>query len=186
MADFDATPFKGKMPWPKRAKLIKEQFPRTAQLDWKQVFSEDPHVMGRILGDIFKADMAEPGRPGKRPAVDPKIAAEKYRRFSGDDYSTLPFAQALAALKGTKSVRHFARNTGLTKSTLDRILRGEKEADLEMIIDVAKNLGKHPSYFVEYRVGYVTAVVSHYLEWAPEASVVQYNKIKGNYENASS
>ena len=184
MTEFDATPFQGKMPWHKRAELIKEHFPKSANVDWHQVFRDDPHIMGRILGDIFKVDMAAPGRPGKRPAVDPQQAAEKYRRLSGQDYSLLPFNEALKALQGTRSVRHFARNTGLPKSTLDRRLRGEKKADLETIEKVAKNLGKHPSYFVEYRVGYVTAIISHYLEWAPEASIVQYDKIKGNYESA--
>lgn len=181
MGDWDATPFKGKMPWNKRAELIKQHFPRSAEVDWKQIFRDDPHVLGRILGDMFKADMAEPGRPGKRPSLDPAEAAERFRRVGGDDHTMEPFPKALKALQGTKSLRHFARTAGIPKSTLWKLLNGEKEADLETIETVAAHLKKNPSYFVEYRVGYITAVVSHFLEWAPEASVVQYNKIKGHY-----
>ena len=180
---FDATPFKGKMPWGERYELIKEHFPEAAAVDWKTVFQQDPSVMGKFLGDIFKADLAEPGRPGKRPSLEKSVAFDKYRKLGDNDYSFSPFPKALAALKGVKSLRHFSRNLDLPKSTVDRLLKGDKQPDIETIEQVAKALGKDPSYFVEYRIGYIVASVSHFLEWAPEASVVQYNKIKGREES---
>lgn len=137
--------------------------------------------MGRILNDVFRADMAEPGRPGKRPSVAPELAAEHYRRLENEDYTIKPFAEALRALKGNKSVRHFARNAGVTKSTMHNLLQGQRTPDIETIESIAKSLGKRPSYFVEYRVGYIVAVISHYLEWAPESSVVHYKKITNHY-----
>lgn len=181
--EFDATAFQDKMSWHKRADLIRDRFPKSAKMDWAQVFGEDPTVMGHILNDVFKADLAEPGRPGKRPSIDPSVAAEKFRRLGGDDYTILPFNEALRALRGNKSIRHFARNTGLPKSTLFKILSNEKKADIATIELVAENLGKKPSYFVEYRIGYIVAMISHYLEWAPESSIVQYKKVQGRYES---
>lgn len=186
MSEHDLSVFEGKQPWSERLQKINKMFPSTASLDWYEVFSKDPAVMGRFFSDMVKAEVAPAGRPGKRPSVEPNIAAERYRRYSGDDHTMLPFDQAFKNLKGFESIRVAAERVGLSKSVVHRLLDGSVEPNVDMLEKVAAGYGKHPSYFIEYRVGYVVGMLMNYLEWSPESSVVLYNQLKGRNERAGS
>lgn len=176
MADYSK--FAGKMPWAKRAELIREQYPSVHRLDFEKVFQQDPAAWGRVVNDILKADLAKPGRPGKRPGLDAGDARIRISQMRDDDYSILPFSQALNILKGTRSLRHMSSNTGVDKMTLHKLLKGNLEPSVEHMEKIAKGLKRHPSYFLEYRVAYITGTLANRMMEYPESSVVQYNKIK--------
>ena len=170
-----------KMPWKQRSELIKEQFPSTVTLDWFEVFKQDGALLGRIINDILKVDLAQsqPGRPGKRPSLDPKDAADRWRQMTNDDYTMLPFDRAFTILKGDRSVRHMASKVELDRTLVWNLLKGTKRPNPEIMEKVAKAFKKHPSYFVEYRIDYLLGILFHKLQSSPESSVVFYRKLQG-------
>jgi transcriptional regulator with XRE-family HTH domain len=169
-----------KVPWDERIQLIKRQFPSVAALDWHKVFGEDPALMGRIINDIIKVDAAQPGKPGKRPAVDPETAQQRLRQMCGDDYTALPFKDAFKALTHDRSIRGIANKTHLDRNYVHRLLNGTATPTAEVMEQVAVAFNKDPSYFSEYRVAYLFAVLFYKLEQTPEASVAFYRKVRGN------
>ena len=183
MSDVDISMFKKKMPWSERVELIYEIFPSTAYLDWKKVFSDDPSVMGRIVNDILKAELS-PGKPGKRPSLNNKAGRDQFKKIQDEDYSELPFNEALQVLKDSYnlSIRSLATKTGLHRSHLYTLLKGKSTPNIEVLEKVASSFNKHPSYFVEYRIGYILSMLAHRMMEVPESSIVQYNKIKGHHE----
>lgn len=177
---------KHKIPWGERSKLIQKHFPRTAELDWFEVFYEDPAVLGRIINDIIKLDGERTGKPGKRPTLDLDIAEEKLRQLCGEDYTSLEFKDAFRVLCGKLSIRGVANKTGLDKSYVHRLLSGNAVPTVEAIEAIAKAFKKHPSYFVEYRIGYIVAVIANKLEQIPETSIHFYKKLAGRNERPRS
>lgn len=167
-----------KMSWSDRVRLIERQFPSTKHLDWKALFDQDIEIFGRILKDVLKADQAAPGRPGPRPGLDHEVAARRLRQFMGSDYSMLPFSEALGVLANGKSYRAIAAKTGLNRNTIYRLQKGMIEPDSFVMEQVAKAYGKHPSYFIEWRVGYVVGALMKKLESDPEISISVYRKLR--------
>jgi DNA-binding phage protein len=174
----------GKTAWSERADVIKKSFPSTALLDWYEVFRQDPTILGNILNDVIKLSQERSGKPGKRPSPDEKEAVSKFRRIQDDDYSNETFAQSFKALAANSSVRAVAVKVGVDKSLVHRLLNGQAIPSMDVIEKVAKAYGKHPSYFVEYRVAYIMAIMSHSLSYAPESSVVLYKRVAGRSEKA--
>ena len=175
----DLKVFEGlKVPWAERKKIVNAQFPTTVDLDWERVFRADPHILGQLINDILKVDSAVPGRPGKRPALDIKLAEERLRKIVGDDYTALPFADAVYALMGDHSVLWLAQKTGMNKSYVYRMMSGQSNVALENIEIVAKTFRKDPSYFVEYRLAYIIGVLTRKLESMPDATVGFYGRLR--------
>lgn len=164
--------------WSDRKKVIQEKFPSTVELDWERVFRSDPHILGQLINDILKVDLAVPGRPGKRPALDSKAAGERLRRMVGDDYTALPFVDAVYILMGDHSVLWLAQKTGLNKSHVYRIMSGHVTPTMDNVETVAKAFGKDPSYFTEYRLYYILGVMSRKLESMPDSTVGFYKRMK--------
>lgn len=171
---------KKKTSWSERKKLLEQHFPESVTTDFRRLFSQDVNLMGKLVNDLLKADPSDSNRPGKRPSLTNKEASERFQKVFGNDYTMLPFTEAFNILKGNKSIRHLARNTGLDKSTILDLLHGNVEVRMDHIEKVANGLNKHPSYFVEYRVGYILGVLSEKLYEAPESSVVVYKKLKNS------
>lgn len=134
--------------------------------------------MGKLVNDILKADPADANRPGKRPSLDTKEASERFRKVFGGDFTMEPFDEAFRVLTQGKSIRHIARNVNLDKSMVHSLLRGDIEPRMDIIETIAAGLRKHPSYFVEYRVGYILGIMQEKFYSNPETSVVFYKKLK--------
>lgn len=171
---------KKKTSWSERKKLLEIKFPNAVSTDWRKLFSQDVGMMGKLVNDILKADPVDSNRPGKRPSLDTKEASDRFRKVFGGDYTIEPFAEAFSTLANGKSIRHISRNVGLDKSMVHGLLRGEIEPRMEIIEKIAKGFNKHPSYFVEYRVGYILGMLSEKLYSSPESSVVFYKKMKSS------
>lgn len=177
MSDYDLTVFDEKMPWANRYREIKRVFPSVENLDWSKVFRSDPAIMGRIINDVLKIDQAQAGRPGKRPALDVERAEKKLRKLRGEDYTILPFVEAVQVARGNKSIRSLAFYSDLPKSTVHRLLDGTSTPTLEQMEAIAKGLKKDPSFFIEYRVAYVLAGLTAMMGQAPESTIVHYEKL---------
>ena len=177
MKGHDLSVFDEKMPWQERYEIIKKTFPNVETLDWNKVFRTDPAIMGRIVNDVLKIDQAEPGRPGKRPALDVGVAEERLHQIRGEDYTILPFAEALRNARAGKSIRSLAHYSGLPKSTVHRLADGDTRPSLEQIEAIAKGVRKAPSYFLEYRIAFVLSAMVELFSQSPESTIVQYEKL---------
>jgi plasmid maintenance system antidote protein VapI len=167
-----------RVPWAQRLGVIHQQFPSTATLDWNEAFTRDHELWARIMHDIIKADQAEPGRDGPRPkALDYERGLATIRQMMGQDYSLLPFPEAFAVLSRGYSLSHLARKTNISRSIVHRLLRGDEEPSAEEMAAIADAFDKHPSFFIEYRVGYITAMVHARMATNPETSIAVYRKM---------
>src|SRR5688500_1790328 len=146
---------KNKIPLQERQKLIAEKFPDTKDFNWKKAFDNDLDLFARIIRDILKLDQAQPGRPGPRPSIDYGDGVRRLRQFMGQDYALLPFHEAFRILAGDRSVRSLASKLGIDRNQVHRLLTGKVYPGLYDIEVVAKAFGKHPSYFLEYRIQYI-------------------------------
>lgn len=174
----EANKTKGKKrSWEARRKLIEDRFPSVATLDWKKAFDRDMDLFADILRDILKADAAAPGRSGPKPAVDYRQGVTRFRQLVDEDYSMLPFDEALASLQGSLSVSGLAHKVGLSRPTVYRLLTGAKHPSLEEMELIARAFKKAPSYFHAYRVSALAAALAQRLDEIPEASVNWYMKM---------
>lgn len=168
-----------KMPWDQRAELIHKQFPSVAKLDWYKVFREDPSLLGRLINDILKIDAAQPGKPGKRPAVVSGDGHNRLRQIMGEDFTSMPFTDAFKMLVGDRSIRAVAAKTGLDRNVIHRLLNGGSPTAYQME-HIARGFKKEPGFFAEYRLSYIFAILSHKLESVPDSTVGFYQRMKQN------
>jgi len=167
-----------KQQWAERAKEIMATFPSIELLNWDKVFELDPVIAGRIINDIIKIGGPSTGRPGKRASLTEQEASSRYRQIIGEDFSYSPFQDAFKDLCGKRSLSTVANLTGLDRNAVYRLIKG-KEPSVDQMEEIAKGFKKSPSYFLEYRVMFVTAFVYEHLMGFPESSVVFYNKLIG-------
>ncbi len=178
----DPTPFHQKMSAQDRRKLIAEKFPSTQGMEWGAAFDQDPDLLGHLLRDILKLDMAVPGQAGRRPGLDEKQATPALDRMMGRDYcdrpySMLRFAQTLGLLADNRSLRAMENKVGISKYRLHELLRSATQPTLDEMERVAKVFGKSPSFFFEYRAQTIVAAVAKALEGLPEETVRAYEKL---------
>lgn len=174
--------FEGKMSWDERARRIRKAYPSTANLDWEAVFRVDPMIMSKVITDIQKREGEPTGRPGKRPAPSSEDAAQYMKRYQNEDYTILVFKDAFKMLKGDRSFRSMAHKCDLELNMVQRLLDGRAYPTADTMQKVARAFKKHPSFFVEYRVSYVVAMLAKKMESIPEASIVPYLKLRGDAE----
>lgn len=156
---------------------IHAQFPSIRQLDWAKVFAMDLGLWALVWRDVMKQDQAESGRPGPRPSLDPKKGTKRFLQMTGEDYTMLPFPEAIRILSRNASVRALAAQTGIERNTIHRLLTGSIQPDLYEMEQAAKAFGKHPSYFLEYRISTILAFLHAHMLNAPESSVTAYNRV---------
>lgn len=179
------TDTKKRIPWVERSELIKKRFPSTARLDWYEVFRQDPAILGKIVNDIIKLDQARSGKPGKRPSLEENDAQDKLRKLQDEDYSDMEFVPTLKLLAGTRSIRALSRKISLEKSYVHKLLTSKIEPPVQVIEQIAEAFGKHPSFFLEYRIYYVLAMLNHKLTQSPESSIIFYNRLAGRNERVA-
>lgn len=167
----------GKRPaWESRVDLIREQFPSTRDPDWNVILRDDD-AFARLLKDILKVDQMEPGQKGPRPNLNRERGMQTWKEMTGRDYSERPFLVAYQSLVGRDSLRIVARKTGMAKSKVERLRKGDLMPSIEDLRMIAKGYGKQPAYFAEYRAEYITAAVAARLENEAEMTVEIYTKL---------
>lgn len=171
-----------KLPAAERKRLIAEKFPSTVSLNWERAFTNNIELLGRLLQDILKVDVASTGRPGPRPNLDRTRAEPQLERLLGKDpadhpYSILPFAEAFRILVGKRSIRHLGTKLGVSKSHLHRLLSGAVQPTPEQMERIAEVFKKQPSYFVEYRTVKIKTALGVQLSRDPDVSIRIYEKL---------
>lgn len=167
----------GKIPWEERYEAIISDYPSVLDESWADRFGNDVELLGRVLRDILKLEQAVPGRPGPRPALDVDDAQRRLAQLRGEDYTLKPFVSAVHDLKGSLSIRQFAEKVHLDKSHIHRALTGKVEPDAFLCRMIAYAHGKHPSYFMEWRILYIVGAIVRRLEWSPESTVALYERL---------
>lgn len=157
---------------------IRAQFPSVDNLDWQKVFKADIELHAKVWRDILKYDQAGEGRPGPRPALDIKPAVKRFFQLTDDDFSMESFPEALRLISGNMSVRKIAERTGLDRNTVHRLMKREIEPDNYEMELVATAFGRLPSYFLEYRIGYILMFMQKHMMKYPESSVAPYLRIR--------
>lgn len=184
-ADLDKTAVRGKrVPWQRRVDLIFKQFPSTKAIhsgtevpNWRKAFDKDLDLFAWILRDVLKADGATPGRSGPKPTVNRAAAEARLRQLMGNDYTVEPFHVAFSTLAGNRSLSNLAYKTGISRSQVNRLLKGLCEPTGYEMEQVARGFSLPPGYFTEYRLGVVVAAIVDKLKQYPDATVKYWREI---------
>lgn len=163
-----------RIPWDDRLATVHRQYPSTDQRDWSEAL-RDYDLMGALIRDILKVESA-PKRRGQRPSLDIEAGEARLRQLWGDEWTTLPFAEAFRLLSGSLSRRAVGERVGVPRATVQRLLDGLEPTGQEME-RIAAAFGKPPTYFREYRVGLVCGFLVEYFADAPEASVALAHRL---------
>ena len=167
----------------RRMDLIHEQFPSTTRLNWRKAFANDRDLFVRIWQDMLKLGYSQqPGRPGPRPLLEQKEGFRQYQVLSGEDYSMEPFTVTFRALAVDSAGRalsfsELARKLHMDRNHVYRLMVGRVEPDVYALREIAKVFRKDPSYFLEYRLHYVSAAMVQRMTDVPESSVSLYRKL---------
>lgn len=170
--------------WQERAKEIYEKFPEVETFDWNTALAEDGTFFALVLRDMIKLDSSAPGRSGPRPTLERADAQEQLDQIFGRDFSLEPFRQALEAMANGASVRSIANRTGLNRNTVHRLRVGEIEPDPWHMEQLARGWGKHPSYFLEWRILYIAKAIATRLEANPESSIRIFKQMDEQARNS--
>lgn len=165
-----------RIPWEERIKLIEEQFPGVRNADWN-IILKDVDTLGRVIRDVLKVDQIEPGRAGPRPNLNVERGMQTWREITGQDFCELPFVDALRLLTRGQAVRTVARKVNVTKTRMDRLMRGIDHPSADDLRAIAAAYRKKPSFFAEYRTEYVTAAIVAGLAQEPEMTTAIYSKL---------
>jgi len=177
----DIAPFRQQMTPVERKKMLREKFPSTAHLNWSAAFDNDIDLLGHVLRDILRLDMA-PLQSGRRPGLEEVEARPSLDRLLGRDptdhpYSLLPFPATFRLLADGRSLRSLASKVGMAKSTVQRLRTGVEAPTPEEMERIAKSFHKQPAYFLEYRVQSITASIFDALGEDPETSIGFYERM---------
>jgi len=153
--------------------------PQTRDVDWTNIFVDDPQILGDLINDVIKVGISRPGRPGKRSASSGIAIMDDLKRLSNEDHSHLGFPEALREAMRTRSLRQTALLSGLDKMVVTRLLRGVGEPPTMSHMEaLAEGLRKSPGYFKEYRAAYVASAIYEALMSAGEQSVIFYDRVR--------
>lgn len=167
--------------WEQTVSRVNNQFPSTMEYrDWWYERLGSMELLGSILHDIINIDLIlESGtvRRGSRPPLEYIEGMAKLRQLRGEDFSTQPFMDAFRELVAQRSIRHVSRLTGLSKTTIHRLLQGEIAPSGEEMEKVAAGFFKKGSYFKEYRTAIVCALTARLLDDNPERSIAVVRRL---------
>ena len=156
---------------------VKELFPSIEQLHWEKAMEKDFSLFARLFADVIKTGYPS-GRPGPRSGPDQGLSLE---RLLGNDYSIKPFHEAIREIwhqtYGDEiSVRKLADVTELDRNICHKLLNGKATPDSFEMVQIAKAFGRRPSYFLEYRIGFVLRFLFEFMMKYPESSIRSYLK----------
>jgi len=156
--------------------MVKE-FPSIENFNWAQAIYRDTELFTTLLGDVIKAT-GDSSRPGKRPPLSRNEAIEKLNQVAAEDFTEYEFCDAFRGLCAGKSVRGVAAKTGLDRNMVHGLMTGSRTPSFQSMEIIAAAFSKDPSFFLEYRVGYILSVVSKFLYDSPETTSLWFEKFK--------
>jgi transcriptional regulator with XRE-family HTH domain len=163
-----------KKSWDERFDAIVGEFPNIENFNWGTAVSGDMDLFTDLLHDVIKTSRPGGGKQGKRPKLSRLEASERLDQLAGEDFTELCFADAFAALKGARSIRHTASKCEIDRNIVYDLLKGKKQPTFKLMEQIATSFGKDPSYFLEYRVGYVTSKLNTFLYNSPDTATLWF------------
>ena len=163
---------------------LESRFPRLSDLlgpattqnreSWDAEFREQPHAMYSILSDIIKVAHARPGRVGQRPM--PKEEEVDLDTLLYGEVSNEPLIVALPKVMEGMSERKLAEKVKMSRTQLQRLLKGEYEPDVYLLREIAKAVNVPPAFFLEYRVAMVMMAMHSMMADNPNVATIIYKK----------
>lgn len=142
--------------------------------DWSGFLADNPKVLWSLVADVVKAVKASEGerRTGRRPAVSCGSLDELYDVLFPVAYTADAFPVAFAQLLSAAdlSQRTFAKTSGYSQPTINRMLAGKAQITPELLEHLARLLGVRPMYFAEYRALKIGQLVTEVLMADPHLS----------------
>lgn len=151
--------------------------PYASNGNWALILEDNPEVLHRIIADAYDVVLREEERAagvrrsGRRPKPSLVPLGDVVDKVFPQQYSHDPFPVALANLLEGHSQRAFAKRVPCHQATLSKLLNGQYEPDLPMMERIAEAAGEGPWYFLEWRAGYVGALVTDALTTSPSTAV---------------
>lgn len=176
---FNQGRFMAGLKWEDKEKRIREKHPEALDVSWDKVLQGDPDFFAQVIGDVVKSGAPSNG-PGKRPSLDDKQAFAIYSRLAGEDFASGDFFDAFEALVAGRSVRSVANKTGLASSFIFKLLKRQTNPSFETMEKIAAGFKKDPSYFLEYRIGYVLSTIEAFLTDSPETASGWFLEVKNS------
>jgi hypothetical protein len=168
-----------KQSWKLKEDRVKSVYPDILNVNWSEVFSRDPDAFTKLLGEVIKSE-GRGSKPGKRPQLARGDAEVKLAKIGAEDFSENEFHTAFKILVGDRSLMNIANKTGLNKSYVQRLLNQTTQPSLEAMETIATAFGRQPSYFLEYRVAHILAMMESFLMSSPETTAGWYLRFRGN------
>lgn len=153
-----------------KLKSLKEKYPELENIDWADIFAKNPDILNGIVGNVARSGLVRKG------ALDRLTGTRQLAMISDSDFSELPFYESLGILASGQDI---AELLDLTDEEVHGLESGELPISFELIETAAERLGRHPSYFLEYRIMVILESVELFLRRNPEAATSWYSKAKG-------
>jgi len=163
--------------WDEKRKRIEDEHPEALEISWSGVMREDPDVFARILGDVIRSSGGS-SRPGKRPTLDRGEASAVLLKLLGEDFSEYSFRETFRIMIGKDSMRKVAERTGLALSFVHKLLKSDAQPSYETMSKIAVAYEKEPSFFLEYRIGFVLSIIEDFLTSSPETATSYFQKMR--------
>lgn len=97
-----------------------------------------------------------------------------------NEFTSEPFAVALASVMGDHSQRQFAQRVHLSQSTLSRLLSGVAQPDMAIMETIAAAMGFDPWYFVEWRTQFIIGLLGLILAEYPNVGITAIKALRRN------
>jgi len=166
-----------KVDWDNRFEKISGEFSLVKDFNWQSAVLNDTDLFTAILADVIK-NGRKSKRPGKRPPLSRKEGLEQLSRLAGEDFTDLEFSDAFRILCDGRSVRNVAAKTSLNRNTVYNLLCGTKRPTFALMEQIAASFGKHPSFFLEYRVGSILSQMNRFLSSSPDTATLWYKNLR--------
>jgi len=142
-----------------------------AEAAWMAVFAQRPEVMHRILRELIKQVYAKPGRTGQRPM--PKEEEVDFWGLLHGEQTDLPIYEVIPKVTNL-SERQITARLPMSRSQYQRMMKGEYEPNAYEVREIAKVVGKSPTFFMEYRKMMAISAFINLLEERPGIASMFY------------
>lgn len=152
--------------WDKKLQELRQDYPNIGSIDWHTLINNEPEVFYSVIGGVAKTKSKKSVSSGMKVA-----------QIKGENYSELPFIEALNVLWGDRSYRSMANKTGLPLASIQKIRSGAMTPSFETMEKIAVAFNMDPSYFLEYRICKILSSLDAYLVANPETATSWYSKL---------
>lgn len=137
---------------------------RASESAWVAVFDAQPEAMHRVVRELIKQVYARPNRTGQRPM--PREEQVDFWGLIHGDQTDLPIHESLPKLHAL-SERQMVSRVAMSRTQYQRLLKGEYDPTVFDIREIARVVGKPPTYFIEYRKMMAVAAFINLLDERP-------------------